>query len=83
MSTVRVMVHEMWDEVTLPFDADQSVRDLKASALRAARVGADPAAFEVKYRGARVLDESARLEDAGIPPGAALIVLRTRRRAVR
>ena len=40
MSTVRVMVHEMWDEVTLPFDADQSVRDLKSSALRAARVEA-------------------------------------------
>lgn len=83
MSDLRVMVHEMWDEIAIPYDAELTVRDVKERALRQARVDDEPAAFEVKHRGARLLDESAPLAAAGVTAGAALIVLRTRRRAVR
>ena len=43
----------------------------------------DPDEYVVKFRGAEMLDESATLRDAGIPPNAALIVLPRRRRPVR
>lgn len=83
MSALRVMVLDVWDEVTIPFDPGLTVQEVKRLALEQARVGDAPSAFEVKHRGARVLDESAPLAMAGVGPGAALIVLRARRRAVR
>jgi predicted lipoprotein len=83
MSDLRVMVHEMWDEVTMPYDPSRTVAEVKREALVRCRVVATPDSFGVKHGGALVLDESLAVSAAGIEPGAALIVLRTRRRAVR
>jgi hypothetical protein len=77
------MVHDAWDEVTLPWQGDTSVATVKQSALEIARVTAAPDAFVVKLGGATIRDESATLAQAGVPANGALIVLRRRRRAVR
>lgn len=83
MSTVRVMVHEMWDELEFPFDGARRIADLKRDALERARVDDPPSEFVVKYRGATILDESRTLAEAEVAPGASLIALRRRRTAVR
>jgi hypothetical protein len=79
---VRVMVQEVWDE--LPFEVAPSMTagELKARALRAARISTDPAEYVLKFRGAEVFDHMT-LEAARVVPNAALIVYRRRRRAVR
>jgi hypothetical protein len=76
------MVQEVWDE--LPFEVMPSTTagELKARALRTARIQADPAAYVLKFRGAEVFD-AMTLEAARVVPNAALIVDRRRRRAVR
>jgi hypothetical protein len=83
VSVLRVTVLDAWDEVTLPRHADQTLADLKRTALKAARIADDPAAFVLKYLGAELRDESATVGTAGLPENAALIALRRRRRAVR
>ncbi len=83
MMTVRVAVHEAWDEVAMQVEASTSIAALKAGALQTARVVEDPDAFEVKFRGATLRSEGASLAECGVPDGGALIVLRRRRRAVR
>lgn len=81
---VRVWVPDVWDVVELPADPGLTVADLKAAALaRAIGADADPATYEVKYRGAAVLDESRTLGQLQVPPGAPMIVLAARRRPVR
>jgi hypothetical protein len=80
---IRVTVLDTWDEITIPRDADQTVASVKRAALDAARVAGDPDDFEVKYLGAELRDERQTVGLAGVPDGAALIVLRRRRRAVR
>ena len=82
MIPVRIMVHEAWDEVRLEFPATTSVADAKRRALELTHVDQPPEIFEVKYRGALILDESISLRDAGIVPNSALIVLRIRRSPV-
>jgi hypothetical protein len=77
------MVHDVWDEVELPFDPAMPLTEVKRRALELARV-TDPAGrFLLKYHGAELRDEERTLEAAGIPPAAPLIVLRRHRRAVR
>lgn len=83
MITVRVAVHEAWDEIAMQVEPSTSIAALKADALQTARVVESPDAFEVKFRGALLRSESASLADCGVPDGAALIVLRRRRLAVR
>lgn len=81
--SVRVWVPDVWDVVELATQPGQTVAAVKAAALaRAMGPGADPAEYEVKYRGAAV-DESRTLEDLQVPPGAPMIVLPVRRRPVR
>lgn len=80
---LRVTVLDAWDEIALPRDGGQSIAAVKRAALEAARVTADPGAFTVKYLGAEVRDEDRTIDEVGVPEGAALIVLRRRRRAVR
>lgn len=80
---VRVSVLDAWDEVALDLAEDTTVAQLKAEALRRARVMKDPAGYEVKFRGAELIDEGQTLAQAGVVPNAALIVLPRRRQPVR
>jgi hypothetical protein len=77
------MVHDAWDEVTMPWQGDTSLASIKRSALETARVTAPPEAFVLKLDGATLPDESVTLAAAGVPANGVLIVLRRRRRAVR
>jgi hypothetical protein len=78
--TVRVWVPEVWDIVSLDASPEWSVARLKTEALEQA-TGREPdgAAYAVKFRGARVLDESATLGALGAPDNASFIVLHARR----
>ena len=80
---VRVRVHDSWEEVELALDPATSLADLKREALRRARRTGDAAGYELKYRGAAILDEETSLTGAGVVPNAELIVLARRRQAVR
>jgi hypothetical protein len=80
---VRVTVADVWDAITLDLPPGTPLAELKREALARSRIRRDPAEYVVKYRGAEVLDESASIKDAGIPPNAPLIVLPRRRRPVR
>ncbi len=81
---IRVSVPEVWDNVELAAEPDWTVRRLKEEALAAAtgRAG-EAAAFEVKFRGAKILDESVSLKQLRVPDSAAFAVLRVRRQPVR
>ena len=82
-STVRVWVPDVWDIVELTTRPAETVAEVKAAALsRAIGPAADPADFEMKYRGAHV-DESRTLAELQVPSGAPMIVLPARRRPVR
>lgn len=78
---LRVMVHEVWDEVAADWPSDATVATVKAAALVTARVTMPPEAFVVKFRGTEVRDEARSLSELDIPDDANLIVLRRRRRA--
>lgn len=81
---VRVMVLDAWDRVEVQAGPDMTVADMKREALgRALHRAPDPDAYGVKFRGARVLDESVTLAALGAGPNAALIVLPEHRRPVR
>ncbi|MGH7733329.1 MAG: hypothetical protein ACREOE_06410 [Gemmatimonadales bacterium] len=80
---IRVRVHDTWEEVELDLDAGTLISDVKRQALTRARRPGDPDAYEVKFRGASILDEATSLERAGVVPNAELIVLPRRRQAVR
>jgi hypothetical protein len=78
--TVRVWVPEVWDIVSLDAGPEWSVARLKSEALeRATGRAPDGEAYEVKFRGALVLDESATLSALGAPDNASFIVLHARR----
>lgn len=80
---LRVMVHDVWDEVKLEVSGSASVGQVKRIALERARVMGDPDGYLVKHRGAEVQDEDRTLVEEGIAPNAPLIVLSRRRRPVR
>lgn len=81
---IRVWVTDVWDIVTLDVSPDWTVGRLKQEALRRA-TGRDvnPVRYEVKFRGAPVLDESHTLAALGTPHNASFIVLRKGRPPVR
>ena len=80
---LRVRVAEAWSDVEMPWSSDLRIGELKVRALVGARSDGDPAAYEVKFRGAAVLDESQTVAELKIPAGAGLIVQARRRQAVR
>lgn len=80
---MRVMVHDAWDEVVLPWQADTALGALKRAALEITRVAGAPDEFVVKFNGAELRDETATMATCGVPDNGALILLRRRRRAVR
>ena len=80
---LRVMVHDVWDEIKLEVPPTASVEHVKRLALDRARVTRDPAGFLVKHRGAVVRNESRTITEEGIVPNAPLIVLSRRRHPVR
>jgi hypothetical protein len=80
---LRVRVSEAWADVELPWSAGLTTNELKLRALVASNVAGDPAGYEVKFRGALVLDETRTMGDLKVPAGAGLIVQLRRRQAVR
>ena len=81
--TLRVTVTDAWDTVRLDAMPEQTVAAIKTEAVRRTLHLDDASGFEVKFRGALILDESRTLEQVGVPSGGALIVLAARRRPVR
>ena len=83
-ATLRVCVADAWDTVSLGVTPSHTVRQVKAEGLAAAGRGSvDPEMYEVKYRGALMLDEDATLESLNVPDGAPMIILPARRQPVR
>lgn len=83
-TTLRVSVTDVWDTVHVPARQDDTIATIKAEALRRATGRAvNEALYQVKYRGALILDERQTVAALGIPPDAPLIVLPARRRPVR
>jgi hypothetical protein len=81
---VRVSVPDVWDIMRFDADADWTVGQLKSQALARATGRQLPVSeYIVKFRGARIFDESQRLSDLDVPDGASLIVLPARRQPVR
>lgn len=81
---VRVWVPDVWDVVPLTAGADWTVARLKEEALRRGMARpVDGADYEVKFRGAPVVDENITLGALKAPDGAPFIVLAARRRPVR
>lgn len=81
---VRVMVMSAWDTATVQTDPGTTVAQLKRDALRQTRKTAgDEQLYQVKYRGAQILDESIPVHALGIAPNVPFIVLPNRRQPVR
>lgn len=81
---VRVWVEDAWDTVEFSAPPEWTVAQLKRQALDAATVSAsDLAGYEVKLRGASVLDEDVTLRELRVTDRAPFTVLSTRRRPVR
>lgn len=82
--TVRVTVGDTWQQLPLEAEPDETVANLKVRALEASRIPIDrAAAYEAKFGGALVRDESVSLGVLGAVDGSALVVLARRRRPVR
>lgn len=81
--TVRVRLHESWDDVMLTLPTATSIAEVKRRVLEAMGEQTNVNEFIVKFRGVELRDEANTLGAAGVPDGGALIVLRRRRRAVR
>ena len=81
--TLRVRLHEAWDDINIAVPPQTTVGELKQQVLTIAGDATPPGEFAVKFRGVELRDEQQSVADARIPDGAALIVLRRRRRAVR
>jgi hypothetical protein len=80
---LRVRVADAWVDVQLPWSAALKVSELKLRALIETQRAGDPAGYEVKFRGAQVLDETRTIGELKVPAGAGLIVQPRRRQAVR
>ena len=80
---IRVTVLDTWDEIHFDAPVTTQVADIKRDALVRARVVGAPDKWLVKYLGAEVPENGTTLEQAGIEPNGALIVLRRRRQPTR
>ena len=83
-TTVRVWNTEVWDVVDVDVTPGSTFGDVKAACLAEA-LGrpVNPADYDLKYRGALVLDEGQTLAARDVPDGAPMVVLPARRRPVR
>jgi hypothetical protein len=81
--SVRVMVVDAWDQVTLELPSAAPIREAKQRALALTHSHGRPEEYLVKFRGAELFDESKSLTEAGVVANAALIVLPRHRRPVR
>ena len=82
--TVRVWNTEVWDAVDVVVTPGSTFGDVKVACLtQALGRPADPAEYDLKYRGALVLDEAQTLAALDVPDGAPMVVLPARRRPVR
>ena len=81
---VRVMVPDVWDQVTLSVEPGTTVAELKRLALERARAhpGSAVADYQVKFRGAAV-DDGETLAALGARNNSSFIVLSARRQPVR
>ena len=80
---LRVTVSDVWRTVAVRVPPGTAALEVKQRALHGA--GIDPrheGRYELKFGGG-VMDDGQRLDAAGVPDGAALVVLPRRRRAVR
>ncbi len=83
-AVVRVWVTDVWDAVELPVTRGDTFARVKAASLQEATGrSVDPSDYTIKFRGAVVSDESETLDAAGVPNGAPMIVIPTRRQPVR
>ncbi|OGU02607.1 MAG: hypothetical protein A2W29_10585 [Gemmatimonadetes bacterium RBG_16_66_8] len=81
---LRVWVPDVWDVVNVDVSPSASVTDVKRQALQRALGGRpEPDAYEVKFRGALVIDEHRTVAELGARDGTPMIVLPARRRPVR
>ena len=82
---IRVMVTDVWDQLSFAVSPTTTVADLKRRALSQAlkRRTISDQDYVVKFQGARVLDESITLAALGAGANSTLIVLPTRRQPVR
>ena len=81
---LKVTLGDTWRSLHLAAAPEDTVAQVKVRSLAAEAVDEGRAGdYEVKFGGALVRDESRSLAAAGIPDGAALVVLARRRRAVR
>jgi hypothetical protein len=80
---LRVRVSEAWSDVDIPWSSELRIGELKLRALVATQRGGDPADYEVKFRGAKILEEGRTIGELKVPAGAGLLVQRWRRQAVR
>jgi hypothetical protein len=79
------MITDAWDRVPIQAAPATTVAELKQEALARALVRPPEAldAYEVKFRGALVLDEQRTLSELGIGPNSQIIVLPSKKRAAR
>lgn len=82
---IRVMVTDAWDQVPLQVNSDMTVAQVRREALSRALVRAPdpPESYQVKFRGALVLDSATTLRALGVGPNTTLIVLPAKRRPAR
>ena len=81
---MRVWVEDAWDLAEFTATHDWTVARVKEVALRTATMAVPEASsYEVKLRGASVLDENRTLGDLSIDDNAPFTVMSRRRRAVR
>ncbi len=80
---LRVTVSDGWRTVAVKAAAQATARDVKVRALQGA--GIEPkleGRYDLKFGGGALADD-ARLDAAGVPDGAGLVVCPRRRRPVR
>jgi hypothetical protein len=81
---MRVWVEDAWDVAEFDATADWTVAKLKQKALAVVtQTEPDAAGYEVKLRGALVIDETCTLEELEVSDRAPFIVLSAHRRPVR
>ena len=81
---VRVWVEDIWDTIALAVSPDWTIARLKTVALTEAHCSRGSLApYEVKFRGARVLNENVTLDELNVPDDAVFSVLSSRRHPVR
>lgn len=81
---VRVTVGDTWTSAPIETSADVPIATVKVRALAGAHIPAsDAPAYELKFGGALVRDETRTLGELGVRSGASLVVLSRRRRPVR